>query len=118
VEFEEGDISLPIWSGCYWESGADPQASRTRRGDEASPGLQVRTDRRSHHQQLWSYRFATRPYFIGAPDDRSAERMRAVFMNVAALNMDGKPCYVTRLAGLVHRGGGAGCHPGACARET
>jgi phage baseplate assembly protein gpV len=27
IEFEGGDVSFPIWTGCYWSSGDIPQAA-------------------------------------------------------------------------------------------
>jgi uncharacterized protein involved in type VI secretion and phage assembly len=33
IEFEGGDVSYPIWSGCFWEAGqVPPDASATTRG--------------------------------------------------------------------------------------
>ncbi len=28
IEFEGGDVSLPIWSGCYWHSGEQPSDAK------------------------------------------------------------------------------------------
>src|SRR5262244_1430941 len=33
IEFEGGDVSLPIWVGCYWRSGEIPP--------EAKPGVKT-----------------------------------------------------------------------------
>ena len=27
IEFEAGDVSFPIWSGCYWHEGETPSAA-------------------------------------------------------------------------------------------
>jgi uncharacterized protein involved in type VI secretion and phage assembly len=27
IEFEQGDVSFPIWSGCYWSSGDIPSSA-------------------------------------------------------------------------------------------
>jgi uncharacterized protein involved in type VI secretion and phage assembly len=29
IEFEGGDVSFPIWAGCYWNSGDIPSAAAT-----------------------------------------------------------------------------------------
>ena len=29
IEFEAGDVSFPIWTGCYWNSGDIPSAAAT-----------------------------------------------------------------------------------------
>jgi len=29
IEFEGGDVSFPIWTGCYWNSGDIPSAAAT-----------------------------------------------------------------------------------------
>jgi phage baseplate assembly protein gpV len=29
IEFEGGDVSFPIWTGCYWNSGDIPSAAST-----------------------------------------------------------------------------------------
>lgn len=42
--------------------------------------------------EVWRHAYVARPYLIGAPDDRVAERMCAVFMNVMELGADGKLC--------------------------
>jgi uncharacterized protein involved in type VI secretion and phage assembly len=28
IEFEGGEVSLPIWSGCYWHSGEEPSDAK------------------------------------------------------------------------------------------
>jgi uncharacterized protein involved in type VI secretion and phage assembly len=33
IEFEEGDVSRPIWTGCYWRGGELP--------DDAAPAVRV-----------------------------------------------------------------------------
>jgi uncharacterized protein involved in type VI secretion and phage assembly len=33
IEFEAGDVSYPIWSGCYWRSGEKP--------DDAKPAVKT-----------------------------------------------------------------------------
>jgi uncharacterized protein involved in type VI secretion and phage assembly len=39
IEFEGGDVSYPIWSGCYWRSGEVPsQASATVKSVIAAAG--------------------------------------------------------------------------------
>jgi hypothetical protein len=38
VEFEAGDTSYPIWTGCFW---ADGQAPKNERGAEAAPPLKI-----------------------------------------------------------------------------
>jgi uncharacterized protein involved in type VI secretion and phage assembly len=38
IEFEAGDVSLPIWSGCWW--GAN-QLPKTETATEATPALKV-----------------------------------------------------------------------------
>lgn len=40
--------------------------------------------------EVWRHAYVARPYLIGAPDGRVAERMCAVFMNVMELGADGK----------------------------
>src|SRR5690349_4355203 len=40
--------------------------------------------------EVWRHAYLARPYLIGAPDDRVAERFRNVFMNVTELGPDGK----------------------------
>jgi uncharacterized protein involved in type VI secretion and phage assembly len=27
IEFEQGDVSLPIWTGCYWSAGDIPSTA-------------------------------------------------------------------------------------------
>jgi hypothetical protein len=38
IEFEAGDVSRPIWSGCWWGSGQLPQGSG---GAAAAPDLKI-----------------------------------------------------------------------------
>ena len=38
IEFEAGDISRPIWSGCWWESNSLPDAAE---GDRATPPVKI-----------------------------------------------------------------------------
>ena len=38
IEFEAGDASRPIWSGCWWEQGQGPSNST---GATATPGLKI-----------------------------------------------------------------------------
>ena len=38
VEFEAGDPSYPVWSGCYWGDGQTPTDNE---GTDASPTLKV-----------------------------------------------------------------------------
>jgi uncharacterized protein involved in type VI secretion and phage assembly len=38
VEFEAGDLSYPIWVGCFW---ADGQAPKNERGADAAPPLKI-----------------------------------------------------------------------------
>lgn len=39
IEFEQGDVSLPIWTGCYWSSGDVPSnASATVKSIITSAG--------------------------------------------------------------------------------
>ncbi len=38
IEFEAGDVSRPIWSGCWW---SDSQLPKNEKGTEASPPLKV-----------------------------------------------------------------------------
>jgi hypothetical protein len=38
IEFEAGDVSRPIWTGCWWSNGERP---RTESGAEATPAIKV-----------------------------------------------------------------------------
>lgn len=38
IEFEAGDVSRPVWTGCWW---ADGQVPRTETGAEAGPKVKV-----------------------------------------------------------------------------
>lgn len=38
IEFEGGDVSRPIWTGCWWWDGAAPEDAD---GREADPGVKV-----------------------------------------------------------------------------
>lgn len=38
IEFEAGDVSRPIWTGCWWADGQRPQ---DRAGTEATPPLKI-----------------------------------------------------------------------------
>jgi uncharacterized protein involved in type VI secretion and phage assembly len=40
IEFENGDISYPIWTGCYWRSGELPA--------DAAPGVKVIVTKSGH----------------------------------------------------------------------
>jgi hypothetical protein len=45
--------------------------------------------RLSRHE-VWRHAYLARPYLIGAPDDRAAERFCNIFMNVTELSKEGK----------------------------
>ncbi len=38
IEFEAGDVSRPIWTGCWWSEGQPPKSDQ---GDEATPALKI-----------------------------------------------------------------------------
>ena len=38
IEFEAGDVSRPIWAGCWWESGKLPQDES---GTDATPDVKI-----------------------------------------------------------------------------
>jgi uncharacterized protein involved in type VI secretion and phage assembly len=38
IEFEAGDVSRPIWSGCWW---ADDERPKTEGGTQATPAIKV-----------------------------------------------------------------------------
>jgi hypothetical protein len=38
IEFEAGDVSRPIWTGCWWSEGKPPKSDQ---GDEAVPTLKI-----------------------------------------------------------------------------
>ncbi len=38
IEFEGGDVSRPIWSGCWWSSDSLPESNE---GDAATPPLKI-----------------------------------------------------------------------------
>ncbi|MEA2147682.1 MAG: hypothetical protein QOF37_3020 [Thermoleophilaceae bacterium] len=38
IEFEAGDVSRPIWTGCWWGDGERP---KTESGTEATPAIKV-----------------------------------------------------------------------------
>ena len=38
IEFEAGDVSRPIWSGCWW---GDDQRPKTEDGTEATPAIKI-----------------------------------------------------------------------------
>jgi uncharacterized protein involved in type VI secretion and phage assembly len=45
IEFEGGDVSHPIWSGCYWRDGEIPSdASATRKVIRTKSGSQILFD--------------------------------------------------------------------------
>ena len=44
--------------------------------------------------EVWRHAYLARPYLIGAPDERVAERFRQVFRNVMEVGPDGKLCPV------------------------
>jgi uncharacterized protein involved in type VI secretion and phage assembly len=45
IEFEGGDVSYPIWTGCYWRSGEPPSdASPTTRGVVSAAGAKLLFD--------------------------------------------------------------------------
>ncbi len=45
--------------------------------------------RLSRHE-VWRHAYLARPYLVGAPDDRAAERLCNIFMNVMELGKEGK----------------------------
>ena len=51
IEFEGGDVSFPIWTGCYWSSGDIPSAAATDTQNHHHRGRQpgVRQQRRQRH---------------------------------------------------------------------
>ncbi len=56
IEFEGGDVSFPIWTGCYWRTGDMPSAAPARRKDDhhqgRQPGVRQRREQRDaagHH---------------------------------------------------------------------
>lgn len=38
IEFEAGDVSRPIWSGCWWSEGKPPKSEQ---GSDATPALKI-----------------------------------------------------------------------------
>jgi uncharacterized protein involved in type VI secretion and phage assembly len=45
IEFEGGDVSYPIWSGCYWRSGEKPEdATPTIKAIVTQQGLKILLD--------------------------------------------------------------------------
>jgi hypothetical protein len=38
IEFEAGDVSRPIWTGCWWPEGKLPKSDQ---GDDATPSLKI-----------------------------------------------------------------------------
>ncbi|MDR3446924.1 hypothetical protein [Dyella sp.] len=45
--------------------------------------------RLARHEQ-WRHTYLARPYLVGAPDDRVAERFRNIFFNISEISPDGK----------------------------
>jgi uncharacterized protein involved in type VI secretion and phage assembly len=45
IEFEGGDVSYPIWSGCYWRDGEIPQdATATKKVLRTASGHEIALD--------------------------------------------------------------------------
>jgi uncharacterized protein involved in type VI secretion and phage assembly len=45
IEFEGGDVSYPVWTGCYWRSGEIPSdAAPTKRAIVTKAGLKLVLD--------------------------------------------------------------------------
>lgn len=56
--------------------------------------LKSKSNPRLARHEVWRHDYLARPYLIGAPDDRVAERFRNVFLNVMEIGPDGKLCPV------------------------
>jgi len=46
--------------------------------------------KRLARHEVWRHAYLARPYLIGAPDDRVAERFRSIFLNVSEIGPEGK----------------------------
>lgn len=49
---------------------------------------------RLQRQEVWRHDYLARPYLIGTPDDRVAQRFRDIFLNVMEIGLNGKLCPV------------------------
>jgi hypothetical protein len=50
----------------------------------------VKTPGKLRRQESWAHEYLARPYLIGAPTDRLAERFVSVFMNTVEIGLDGR----------------------------
>lgn len=71
-----------------------PQQIRQRRAvlEERRRYLEWKSEQpgRLKRQEMWEHMYLQRPYLLGAPDDRVAERFRHILMNVMELGPDGR----------------------------
>jgi len=70
----------------------DQIRERLRNIDELRRHYEWKSDQpgRLRLHEVWRHAYLTHPYLLGAPDDRVAERFKAIFMNVNELSPEGK----------------------------
>lgn len=51
--------------------------------------------KRLARHEVWRHTYLARPYLIGAPDERVAERFRNIFLNACEIGLEGKLCPVS-----------------------
>ena len=73
IEFEGGDVSLPIWTGCYWNTGDIPSSAATTQKSivtkAGNPDSTVLKDLFSHLMVVTDYRGAAMKWIgrVGIP---------------------------------------------------
>ena len=60
IEFEGGDVSFPIWTGCYWNSGDIPSRRRDHAQDDRHQGRQPRLRQQRGERHAAGRRASTR----------------------------------------------------------